>query len=224
VQRSSDCAEQRISAVVFAHGMAMPAWSTALLARRIAPPERCHRFAYRSMREGFDHNLARLCAFLRERPEPTLDLVGHSLGGLLLVAAASLGLPRQPGRTVCLGSPLAGSAVADRLARPSWGRYLLGKSIYEFAKVRPQREWRAASREIGIIAGGAAFGAGRLIVRFDEPNDGTVAVAETRWDDAADHIVLPVGHLGLLWSDAVARQARHFLAHGRFARAAETSS
>jgi hypothetical protein len=49
------------------------------------------------------------------------------------------------------------------------------------------------------------------------PHDGTVAVAETRIEGAADHLVLPVTHLSMLWSAAVADQAVHFLREGRFA-------
>ena len=57
---------------------------------------------------------------------------------------------------------------------------------------------------------------GRLLGPFREPNDGTVAVAETAIAGVTDHIVLPVAHMALLWSTAVAAQTEHFLLHGRF--------
>jgi hypothetical protein len=59
------------------------------------------------------------------------------------------------------------------------------------------------------------FGLGRLCGPFPEPNDGTVAVAETRID-GADHVVLPVSHFAFLWSKRVAKQTAHFLLYGRF--------
>ena len=60
------------------------------------------------------------------------------------------------------------------------------------------------------------FGVGRLLGPFPEPNDGTVAVDETRIAGLADHIVLPVSHVALLWSTSVAAQVAHFLEQGRF--------
>jgi hypothetical protein len=75
-----------------------------------------------------------------------------------------------------------------------------------------------AGREIGIIAGNVPVGMGRLFGSFPGPNDGMVAVEETRLDGAADHIVLPVAHTALLWSSEVARQTVWFLEHGRFHR------
>jgi hypothetical protein len=76
----------------------------------------------------------------------------------------------------------------------------------------------APGREVGIIAGRLPVGLGRLFGRFAGPNDGMVAVEETRLEGAADHIVLPVAHTSLLWSAAVAHQVEHFLHTGRFER------
>ena len=73
-----------------------------------------------------------------------------------------------------------------------------------------------AGVDVGSIAGRIPLGIGRLLGPFPEPNDGTVAVAETQIAGLADHIVLPVSHVALLWSSAVAAQTEHFLLHGRF--------
>ncbi len=58
---------------------------------------------------------------------------------------------------------------------------------------------------------------GRVIGELSNPNDGTVAVAETHLHGAKDHIALPVSHLGMLVSRQVAIQVVHFLQQGRFA-------
>ena len=71
--------------------------------------------------------------------------------------------------------------------------------------------------EVGVIAGDHALGFGRLIGHLPEPNDGTVAVEETRLDGATDHVVLPVSHTGLLVSEAVVGATVNFLSSGRFA-------
>jgi hypothetical protein len=74
------------------------------------------------------------------------------------------------------------------------------------------------SREVGIIAGTLGLGFGRLVATFDEDNDGTVAVSETRLPGARDHLTLPVTHMGLVWSPRVAVQIAAFLQRGAFLR------
>jgi hypothetical protein len=78
-----------------------------------------------------------------------------------------------------------------------------------------RRAWSGA-RDLGIIAGTRAVGLGQLVVRFNEPSDGSVAVSETRLPGATDHITLPVSHFGMLLSARVAREAGAFLALGHF--------
>ena len=73
-------------------------------------------------------------------------------------------------------------------------------------------------REVGVVAGSSPTGLGRFFAAFDEPNDGSVAVAETRLAGLKDHVVLSVSHTGMLFSGDVADQAAHFLEHGCFRR------
>jgi hypothetical protein len=73
-----------------------------------------------------------------------------------------------------------------------------------------------AGIDVGMIAGCVPRGLGGLFAGFRGDHDGTVAVAETRVPGLADHVVVRASHSGLLFSDAVARQAAHFLRHGRF--------
>lgn len=47
-------------------------------------------------------------------------------------------------------------------------------------------------------------------------NDGTVFVHETKLIGAADHLVLPASHTGLLWYPPVAQQVDYFLRQGKF--------
>ena len=57
-----------------------------------------------------------------------------------------------------------------------------------------------------------------LLRALPKPNDGAVAVAETRLSGMRDHITLPVSHAGLLLSGRVFKQARHFIENARFER------
>jgi pimeloyl-ACP methyl ester carboxylesterase len=201
--------------VVVAHGLWMPSTGTALLARRLAAAGfRVHRFHYRSVTRDIDHNAECLADFCRGLPDRVLHFVGHSLGGLVVLAMLEHERPTRPGRVVCLGSPVRGSRAVEALARGP-GRWLLGRSVGGLLTPRPA--WRQA-RDVGVIAGESPFGVGRLLARFPDANDGTVGVDETRLEGAADHLILSVTHASLLWSKTVAMQVAHFLREGKFAR------
>jgi pimeloyl-ACP methyl ester carboxylesterase len=209
-----------VISVVTVHGLWMRGSSMAALPRRLhGSGFQFHHFSYRSVTGGLADCAAALAAYLDDVPGETVHLVGHSLGGVLICAMLEGHVPARIGRVVCLGSPLRGSRTAARLALLPGGRHLIGRCI---ADLHARRGFRAsrAGVEVGSIAGRTPLGVGRLFGPFREPNDGTVAVAETRIDGLADHIVLPVSHMALLWSVQVAAQVGHFLRHGRFAHGA----
>jgi len=91
----------------------------------------------------------------------------------------------------------------------------MGPSVAAELLTPHERRW-AHARPLGIIAGRQPIGFGRLFAAFAEPNDGTIAVSETRMPGATDHIILPVSHLGMLLSARVAHEAGVFLTQGRF--------
>ncbi len=202
--------------VVTVHGLWMRGASMAGLRRRLAPHGFAfHDFAYPSVTGSLDANAAALAAFVDGVPGDTVHLVGHSLGGVLICAMLERRLPGRLGRVVCLGSPLKGSRTAARLARWPGGQRLIGSSLADVNARGGFSKWHARA-EVGSVAGSMPLGVGRLLGSFPEPNDGTVAVAETVIAGLTDHVVLPVSHVALLWSAAVAAQTEHFLLHGRF--------
>jgi pimeloyl-ACP methyl ester carboxylesterase len=190
--------------------------SMRVLRRRLEPHGfRFHDFGYPSVTGSLAANAAALAEFIDGVPGDVVHVVGHSLGGVLTCAMLEHGLPARLGRLVCLGSPLKGSRTARKLARWPGGRRLIGACLGDVHARGGFSAWRPGV-EVGSIAGRIPLGVGRLFGPFGEPNDGTVAVAETRIEGLADHIVLPVSHVALLWSAAVAEQTEHFLLHGRF--------
>jgi pimeloyl-ACP methyl ester carboxylesterase len=171
------------------------------------------QFHYRSMTALPDDVLAELAATVRELPPP-VHLVGHSLGGLLLLRFAALA-PVPLGRIVLLGSPVNGSRAARAFAQLPGAAIVFGALAgSELLREEPSR-WRG-SPDVGVIAGSHSLGFGRFIGHLPEPNDGTVAVDETRLDGAADHVVLPVSHTGLLVATEVVDATVRFLNSGRF--------
>jgi hypothetical protein len=72
---------------------------------------------------------------------------------------------------------------------------------------------------VGIIAGDLPVGLGRLTTGVPSPNDGTVAVEETRLDGITAHMTLPVSHTSMLMSSEIARETQYFLENGCFSGA-----
>ena len=140
--------------------------------------------------------------------------IGHSLGGLTLLAALAQDADLPPGRILCLGSPLAGSSVARRLARSGWTRWAVGQAAARLDQ--PARI--PADREVAMIAGDRAVGLGQWLGRLPQPHDGTVAVAETRVPGLQAHRVIHASHTGLVFSAEVADACERFLKNGHFAQ------
>lgn len=203
------------STVILVPGLWMPAavllpWQWRLQAAGHA----VRRFAYPSWRNGLSANVEALARCLADTPGRPIHLVGHSLGGLLILSLLARGRDERLGRAVLLGSPALGSHAAARLGASAWGARLVGRSLADWLRAPPPTLMPGI--EAGIIAGTRSLGLGRLLGGLPRPNDGAVAVAETRLPGAADFITLPVSHSGMLLSAACAAQVAHFLAHGRF--------
>lgn len=206
------------TAVVYVHGLWFTGREALLLrhrlARDLAAEDRV--FAYHSVTATVSDNAAALGRFLATLKVDTLHLVGHSMGGLVILRLFENPPPLAPGRIVLLGPPLNGSQAACTMARLPFGKALLGRGIEEEVLNARGRRWDRA-RDLGIIAGDMPFGLGHLIHRYDRPSDGTVLVEETRLEGASAHLVMHVTHSGLLVSAAVVRQTATFLRSGRFA-------
>lgn len=207
-----------MTSVVVVHGLYMPGSELFLLRRRLACAGFVPRqFRYRTLMHDLDRSAAGLAAFLADTPGETVHLVGHSLGGVVILKMIERYGVAGVGRVVCMGSPFTGSISAVNLLRLPGGKYLLGRALAQADREAAERAWNE-TRELGVIAGDCPRGMGRLIGVLPKPNDGTVAVAETRLPGANDHIVLPVTHLSMLWSADVASQVVSFLSSGRFSR------
>ena len=101
--------------------------------------------------------------------------------------------------------------------RKAYARILVGRSV-EGGLRGDLPPWQAG-HDIGVIAGTKSVGMGWLIAPLAQPNDGTVALVESRLDGAADYITLPHSHTGLLFSQSVVHQMCAFLRNGRFLHA-----
>jgi pimeloyl-ACP methyl ester carboxylesterase len=203
---------ERAQPVLLIHGLWMRGWVMRPLAARLrqagfAP--RC--LDYPSLRAAPGQILQHSAKVLVEGQPGPVHLLGHSLGGLLALALCASQPALPIGRVLCLGSPLAGSHTARRL-RELGLAWLGGRSraLLEQGVAVPD------GREVGVIAGTRALGAGQWLARVPTPHDGTVSVAETRIAGLTDHLCLPHSHSGLLWARDVATACAQFLHNGRF--------
>ncbi len=207
----------RREAVVLLHGL----WTNRLvmvwLARRLAAHGYAtHLFGYPSIARDIDANAALLARSLAELSAPVLHLVGHSLGGVTVLASLKARPDPRVRRVVLLGAPVCGAAAVRRLLRSGWGRALVGSGASRLAA--PQALEIDPGIEIGAIAGTRRLGMARVLAPVPGPGDGAVLVEETRHPQARDALTLRVSHSGMLFSSEVARQVAHFLRQGRFAR------
>jgi pimeloyl-ACP methyl ester carboxylesterase len=209
--------------IVYVHGLWVTGREAFWLRRRLEQDLQAKTlvFPYPSVTADATTNSRALATFLTAMRADTLHLLGHSLGGLVILklfegdASAQARLP--PGRIVLLGPPLCGSRAAQNFARLPFGKKIMGLGVAEELLASRQRRWNGA-RDLGVIAGDLGFGLGRLVGPLGGPSDGTILVKETELDGTADRVVLRVSHTGMLFSAAVARAAGAFLSTGGFSR------
>ena len=205
-------------AVLLVHGLWMNAFAMLPLAHRL---QRCgfqvKRHGYRSVTRGLHENvrgLAAACKNVQQGGSARLNLVGHSLGGVLIMTMLQEHPEIHVHRVVLVGVPYAGSAAARRLGHFGWSRNVLGHTIADWR--RHPRAPVPQGIEVGVIAGNVSFGLGRLFVNLPGPNDGVVMLSETQVPGATDSIVLRTSHSAMLLSRAVAQATCTFLKTGSF--------
>jgi len=204
-------------AVLLLHG----AWMNPLVMAYLAGALRSEGFAahalgYRTMRDPLEAHLSRLANGIARLDAARVHLVGHSLGGVIVMRYLQRAADHRIRRAVLLGSPVAGCRAATNFAERAGGELMMGQSL---AVWREPVDVSVDSRfEIGAIAGTRALGLARMVMRLPAPNDGVVCLDETKFPALRDHLVLPVGHTLMLMSPRVARQTVSFLRTGAFRR------
>ncbi len=156
-----------------------------------------HAISYPSTRASVEAHAAQLERLLqRLRNVDEVSFVTHSMGGIivrqLLARNGAWKTSIMPGRVVMIAPPNQGSLIAQTL-QPAWPY----KLVYGAAgqQLTPEQVMKLPVPGIpfGIMAGGLGDGEGyNPLLPGDD--DGTVAVAETRLEGAADFMVLPGLH------------------------------
>ncbi len=201
---------------MFVHGLWMTGFELEWLRREV---DRCgyrtHQFRHHSLLSRPEDSARRLKAFLASIDAEVVHLVGHSLGGIVLVHLFDQMPQSRPGRVLMMGTPLLGSTTASAFANRRWLRPLLGRSIHR-GLLGDIPAWRGPA-EVGMIAGNLGVGVGLILFgELPAPHDGTVAVFETRGQFITRHLTVTRSHFGMLFSRSVAQSICNYLKMGDF--------
>ena len=200
--------------IVLVHGLWNRGWSMTAMARRLRT--RGHHvlvFSYPTRGDCLDGHGDQLHDYISANTAEEIHLVGHSMGGLVILNLLSRYDDLPPGRVVLMGTPVKGSAAVKRLQKLPGQKLLFGKVRDSLLK---GFQYTPPGRETGVICGTRALGFGQIAGRHSEPNDGSVTVSETQIKGLKDSIELAVAHSEMLVSAEVAHQLEQFLLQGEF--------
>lgn len=202
-------------AVVLVHGLWMHGMVFVLQRRRLARQGfAVHTFSYPSVRGRLDANASALAGFVAALAAARIHLVGHSLGGVVVLSMLARNADARIGRVVLMGTPYRGSHCARLLTHVPGLAGVVGRSLREWLATTPPP--LPSGADLGVISGSRSIGVGRLLPGLPKPNDGIVAVAETVVPHVRDAITLHVSHSEMLVSRRCIDQVAAFLRTGRF--------
>ena len=145
------------------------------------------------------------------------SFVTHSLGGILVRAYLYEHNIENLGNVVMLGPPNKGSQIVDKLHQLPGFKLINGPAGLQLGTDQQSvpNQLGAADFKLGVIAGTRSMNL-FLSTMLPSPDDGKVAVENTKLEGMSDHIALPVTHPLMMRSDVVIAQVIHFLKYSEF--------
>ena len=217
--------------VLLLHGLGRTSWSMKKMGRalekegflvvNIGYPSRdkpIETLAMEAVTEGLDK--CRKTGAVR-----SLDVVTHSMGGILLRYYLEQNKIEELRRVVMLSPPNMGSEVTDGLMDKGYYRWYNGPAGQQLGTSPDSLVMKLGPVKfsLGIITGNKhSLFDGWLADMIPGENDGKVSVARAQVEGMDDFLVLPYTHTTIMNKPEVIRQTLHFLDNGVFAPVLDT--
>jgi esterase/lipase len=215
---------KEMETVVVLHGIARTNKQTHLISKRIAD---AGYEVYNINYPSTEYTIEELVEYLHNEfqnykitEKPKVNIVAHSMGGLLTRAYLKKYSMKNLNRIVMISTPNHGSEVADFFK--DWKIYTkifgpagqqLGTNDKEVQKLFSSLK----NYEVSVIAGGRSMNP-IFSAMLDGQDDGTVSVESTKLEGMKDHIIVPNLHGIQVYSKLDAELAISFLDNGKFDR------
>ncbi|GIX21469.1 MAG: acetyltransferase [Gammaproteobacteria bacterium] len=209
-------AARRGECVVLLHGLWRGAWMMAPLARRL------HAAGYSVLNVDYPSRAAPIETLAERHLAPAvarhcagrrMHFVTHSMGALLVRAYLAGRPAARVGRLILIAPPNRGSALVDRFgAWPLVGAALgpAGRQLSSAADAPPRRLGPLPAPAV-VLAGTASFNP-LFSALLAGPDDGRVAVTETRIEGVVRVETFPCDHDGLVCCPGLAERVLALLA------------
>lgn len=175
---------------------------------------RTHSVSYDFLKHSPEENADSLYREIGQLGARKINLVGHSLGGIVILHLLHRYPDLDVDKVVLIGSPVHGSYVARRMYEAPLLRPLLGRSIEK--GLLGGAPGFQCHRPLGIITGRGNLGITALLYPTGDDSDGVVRESETWIENASDRINLPLSHSTLIFSRECSDHVARFLTLGRF--------
>ncbi len=146
-----------------------------------------------------------------------INIVTHSLGGILIRQALTKQDPEKLGHVIMLAPPSKGSEIVDTFGDYQWFEWINGQAgnTLKTDKDSIPNQLPSANFSVWIIAGSISFNPlySYFVIGRD---DGKVSIENTKITKMADHIVIPSSHTHIMNNPLSLAEISHFLNHGSF--------
>ena len=201
---------------VLIHGIWMQGFMMSVMSKRL------ENLGFRTVTYSYDffnnspvENAKDLYGRIGELGARRVNLVGHSLGGIVILHLLHEFAELAVGKIVLIGSPVNGSYVARRVHENRMLRPLLGRSTDSGGLLDGAPRYQG-DMPLGIITGSGSMGLASVLFPAGTESDGVVRNSETLIENAADRVTVPRSHSTMIFSGKCADYVANFLNLGRF--------
>lgn len=205
--------------IILIHGLMANAYMMTYMEKQIRKSgHQVYKFNYKSNQYSHEtlHDFHQLLQKLDNNP---IDIIGHSMGGLVARNYIHHYQPNNIQSIVTIATPHHQSLCAHRVANSMFKKGFGTAGASGLTIDIP--EW-TYNIPIGCIAGvsQSRLTANLFLPRHDKSavNDGTVFLNEAILKNCNDHLIMKGSHTGLIFKKEVVRQCLHFLENHNFSK------